>query len=150
MRGKMVAACSLLALTLAACGGSKKEEAPGGSFVLHAPYGDIALGGARLPANMPAYAPLYPGAKVDSSMTTGKGGIVGFTVADPPAAVMAFYEKAAAANRLATRMNAAAGENGSQVGIFSQPDTERSLTVSVGPADNGQAGTRVGLTYGMP
>ena len=64
-----------------------------------------------------------------------------------PATVIAYYEKVAAANKLTTRMGSPPDADGSQVDLLSEPGTKKSLTVSVGPTDDGQPGTKVGLSY---
>lgn len=145
----VLAACGL---TLAACGKPTVESKDDKTAVIHGANGDVTMTGAA-PKNLPAYAPLYPGAKVDSSVvtdaSTGSGGIVSFTVGAPPAAVIDFYKKAAAKSQLTSSLGVPAEANGSQVLLLSQPGTKRSLSVSVEPAE-GQAGTKVGLSYGAP
>lgn len=104
---------------------------------------------------MPAYAPLYADAKIVSSVEgdpkTGAGGFVTFIVQDKPATVIAFYEKVATDNKLMQKMGSPPdATDGTQADILSQPGTKRSLTVTVGPTNDGTPGTKVGLAYGEP
>jgi hypothetical protein len=61
-------------------------------------------------ADMPAFAPLYPGAKVLSSVASagngGKGAMVAFTVAAAPSDIVAFYKQKASAAGLVETLNA--------------------------------------------
>lgn len=62
-------------------------------------------------ANMPDYAPLYPGAKVSSSVSSNgnnsSGAMVTFSVSAAPADVVAFYKQKAHAAGFSDTMNTA-------------------------------------------
>jgi hypothetical protein len=142
-----------IALFISACG-SPVESNADGSKVVHGANGDVTLTEAQAPKNLPAYATLYPGAQVISSVVTdaktGSGGVVGFNVSAKPGDVIAFYEKLAASNKLTNKLGSPPDPDGTQGDILSEPGTQRGLTVSVGPREDGQPGTKVGLSYGSP
>ncbi len=151
---RIIAGAAASAVALAACGKAPVEAKGDGTAVLHGANGDVTMtqSGAA-PKNLPAYAPIFPGAKITSSVVTdaktGSGGIVAYTVAATPAAVIDFYRKAAAKAQLTNAMSSPPDPDGSQVVLFNQANSQRSMSVSAKPADN-KAGTEVGLTYGSP
>ncbi|MEO9131464.1 MAG: hypothetical protein ABI240_09665 [Sphingomonas sp.] len=145
---------SLAALTLVTACNSPVQSNADGSKTIHGANGDITMSVHNAPKNMPVYAPLYANAKIVSSIEgdpkTGAGGFVTFIVQDKPATVMAFYEKTATDNNLSQKMGSPPGADGTQADILSQPGTKRSLTVTVGPTNDGTPGTKVSLSYGEP
>jgi hypothetical protein len=89
-------------------------------------------------AAMPDFAPLYPGAKVTSSVvannTNGsKGAQVAFTVDAPPSDVIAFYKKDADAAGLPQTLNMSQGDS---MMLVAGKD-KKSLAVTVTKQDNG-------------
>jgi len=145
---KTVAILALAALALAGCG-RRGAESNSTKLVLHGQNGETAVIGKGAPSKMPAYAPLFPGAKITSSMDMGdKGGIVTYTVSAPPQAVIDFYKKAAAGAHFDSTMDMSNNPGaGAKVIMFSQTGSKRSLTASAEPSPDG---TKVGLTYGTP
>jgi hypothetical protein len=95
-----------------------------------------ANGGVQ--AAMPDFAPLYPGAKVTSSVvannTNGtKGAQVAFTVAATPADVIAFYKKNVDAAGLPQTMNMSQGDT---MMLMAGKD-KKSVAVTVSKQDTG-------------
>ena len=98
------AAAALLAL--AACGGSGGggESDPDAvpEMTIDTPEGTVRVGGgASAEANLPEGIPAYPGADRETSVAvqgqgaSGAGTMLGLRTQDPPAEVLAFYERAA-------------------------------------------------------
>ena len=145
---------SLAAVMLVTACNSGVQSNPDGSKTIHGTNGDITMSVHRAPKNMPAYAPLYADAKIVSSIDgdpkTGAGGVVTFIVQDKPATVIAFYEKVATDHKLSQKLGSPPDADGTQADILSEPGTKRSLTVTVGPTNDGTPGTKVGLSYGEP
>jgi len=145
---------SLAAMMMVTACNSPVEKNADGSTTIHGANGDITMSLHQAPKNMPAYAPLYAGAKIVSSIEgdpkTGGHGFVTFIVQDKPATVLAFYEKAATDNKLSQKLGSPPSPDGTQADILSEPGTKRSLTVTVGPTNDGTPGTKVGLSYGEP
>lgn len=136
---RMVIAAALLAL-LAGC--NKPAAAPAAG-----PESATVTTGAW-PAELPGYAPAYPGATVTaafagSSDGAKRGGMVAFTTADAPERVVSFYRdeaKRAGLGEVATMSG-----SGAQMLSASDKASQRSLAVQAGP-DGGA--TAVTLTYG--
>ncbi|MGD0142308.1 MAG: hypothetical protein ABSC92_04045 [Rhizomicrobium sp.] len=89
-------------------------------------------------ATMPAFAPLYPGAKVTSSIVGSnnngtKGAQVSFTVAASPSDVIAFYKKNIDAAGLPQTLNATEGDS---MMLVAGKD-KKSVAVTVTKQDNG-------------
>ena len=89
-------------------------------------------------ATMPEFAPLYPGAKVTSSIVANstdgtKGAQVSFTVSASPADVIAFYKKNVDAAGLAQTMNMNQGDTM----MLTAGKDKKALTVTVGKQDGG-------------
>lgn len=89
-------------------------------------------------ATMPGFAPLYPGAKVTSSVVANnpngtKGAQVAFTVAAPPSDVIAFYKKSVDAAGLPQTMNMSQGDT---MMLMAGKD-KKSVAVTVNKQDNG-------------
>ncbi len=110
---------------------------------------NLEIGGGE--GKMPAWVPVYPGAKAQGNMTAngagadgrGEGGMVTFTTPDAPSKVTAFYE--AKCKDLGATVNlSGAADTG---GMLSCADEgkERSLTVIVGQS-SGE--TSIAVTYG--
>lgn len=72
--------------------------------------------GGNVHADMPDFAPLYPGARVTASIagsgnTGGKGAMVTISTPDAPDAVIAFYKKHAAAAGFTDKMTMNSGDS---------------------------------------
>jgi hypothetical protein len=136
------------ALALGACG-PKAEVSPGGQVTIHGQNGQTMTFGHETPSNMPAYAPIYPGGQMVSTMVTPAGGVVIFKVPAAPDAVAAFYQKAAAGAQLTSQLDSQAMASGaarSRTMMFGQEGTKRSLSVTLESQPDGQ--TQVSLMYG--
>ena len=136
------------ALALTACG-PRTEVGPNGTVTVHGDNGQAVTIGKQVPANMPAYAPIYAGASVASTMGSASGGVVVYTVQAPPDSIVDFYKKAATGAQLTAQFDSSSmnGANAAhRVLMFGQPGSKRSLSVTVEPQSNGL--TKVGLIYG--
>ena len=139
------------ALSLAACG---QRPAAG-------PPPDPAAAAAimsMLPANIPAYAPIYNGALITSATASATGGVVTYTAAAPVDSVAKIYSGAAAKGLLTSTLDTASWKTTNPFGgqptpgprtlVFSQSGTARSLYVTL--EDTGDGFTKVSLVYGAP
>ncbi|MGA0600640.1 hypothetical protein ACO2Q3_08035 [Caulobacter sp. KR2-114] len=137
MKRILIAATAVLALGACSRGGDLNH---GGSIKL----GSSTIS-KQLPANLPGYVKVYPGATVTAVMDNGaQGGIIAFDVADSPDSVVSFYRKAAEDAKL-TQTTDTASSTGSHVIMWNQEGTKRSLMATV---DLKQGKTHVGLLYG--
>ncbi|HRD46388.1 MAG TPA: hypothetical protein PLF78_07900 [Caulobacter sp.] len=152
----VIVVLAVSALSLAACG--RKDETPkpglkvgpGGSVTITGKDGAVVRSGANVKADLPDFAPLYPGAAPSGSVTSvasaeGKGGMYVYTAAAFPEQVLAFYRDKAKAAGLgeAAEMNMGAAR------MFSATDeaSRRSLQVIV----TGEgSGSNVSLTWSVP
>ncbi|HWA60425.1 MAG TPA: hypothetical protein VG939_03580 [Caulobacteraceae bacterium] len=139
----LVLAASALALGACSKGGDINH---GGKVVL--PGGGSTLS-KQVPANLPDYVKVYPGAVVTAVMDNGaRGGVITFDVSDPPDTVVAFYKKTAADAKLDSGMDSWSlnqDHSGPHVMMFDKAGTHRSLSASVEVKDGK---THVGLIYG--
>jgi hypothetical protein len=90
--------------------------------------------------SMPDFAPLYPGAKVTSSINaTGANGgaMVAFTTSAAPGDVIAFYKQKSAAAGLASTFDMSQGDNMSYVAA----KDKKSLQVIAAKSSNGTQAT---------
>jgi hypothetical protein len=136
------------AVALGACS-RRVETAPGGQVTIRGDNGQSVTIGHQAPPNMPAYAPIYPGGQIVSTVAAPTGGVVIFKVAAAPDAVAAFYLKAASAAQLTSQLDSsstAGGANASRSMIFGQEGSKRSLAVTIASQPDGQ--TQVNLMYG--
>ena len=108
------------------------------------------LAPAQLAApNAPAFAVLYPDARVDGAPTLadgvgGPGGIVAFTVDADPDQVVAFYKQRAEAAGLASVMGMNQGDTRAY-GAAGSGESAAALQVVASPAEDG--GAAVQLTW---
>jgi hypothetical protein len=118
---------------------AKTESDGSASYVAKSADGSttVAMGtGAAANAKTPAYAPVFPGATVETSVNANGangGGMVMFKTNAAPSAVIAFYKKSAAASGLASQFDATNGDTMS----YSAKDekTNRTIAVVVTKAD---------------
>lgn len=113
-----ILAAAVLAASLAGCG--KKEEAglqvsSGGQTVTVGENG-VKVASGDQPAKAPDFAPIYPGAKVESVVTgigqaggETSGGTATFSVGASPQQVVDYYRKSAVNAGLKTRMDMGMG-----------------------------------------
>jgi len=136
---------AVAALTLSAC--SKGGDLNHGGAVQVPGAGTLSK---QVPANLPDYVKIYPGAVVTAVMDNGaSGGVIAFDVTDPAETVMDFYKKAATDAKLAQTMDSWAlaantPHEGAHVVMFSQAGTKRNLSTTVEVKDGK---THVGLIY---
>lgn len=111
--------------------------------------------GARAPANMPDFAPLYPGSRIESSMAgsgTGEagsnsGGMVVFHVSDGADQVASYYRAALDRSDLTERNEI--NMNGILMITGNAPDNpDRGLQVSIAPGSD-EPGSTVTLVYSL-
>lgn len=111
--------------------------------------------GARAPDNMPDFAPLYPGARIESSLAgtssgesgANRGGMVTFRVNDRAEQVAAFYRQALDRSDLSERNEV--NMNGVLMVTGNAPDNpDRGLQVSIAPNTDGP-GSFVTLVYSL-
>ena len=113
---------AIAAVSLAACG--RKEAAPQrpavevtkDGYTIRSKDGSATMvtGKSAADAKTPAFAPLFPGAKVESSVAgigndKADGGTLVYKVAARPEAVIAFYRQKAAAEGFETQMDSNMG-----------------------------------------
>ena len=97
---------------------------------------EVTMTGAGGSANMPAFAPLFPGASVESTITTPqKGGMVAFKTSASREDVIAFYKKAAAAAGMKDNVDMTSGDVISY-SASSQPPSH-SLNVTAAKSEDG-------------
>ena len=135
---------SLSVLGLAACG---RDDAPkvktatdaNGTQTVTVTDGkgtEVTIAGAGGNASMPAFAPLFPGATVETSVTTPeKGGMVAFKTSSSREDVIDFYKKAAAAAGLKDNLNMSSGEAISYSASSEKP--RHSLNVTAAKSEDG-------------
>lgn len=102
------------------------------------------------PTNLPEFAPLYPGARIESVLegngsTNQNGGMVAFRTDDAPDKVAAFYKARLDASGLAERSSANLG--GSMILAANAPeDVDRGVQISIAPITDAP-GSYVTVTY---
>ncbi len=109
--------------------------------------------GMTPPADLPAWAPLYPGARVVAAMSGsgtnggGTGKIVSIRSNDPVAKVAAFYDARLAAAGIKPAM--ATDQPDSVLRMIQSPKggDEKGAMLMIGKADDGN-GSQITLTYG--
>jgi hypothetical protein len=137
------------ALALAACGQRPAAGPP--------PNAEAAAAIQHmLPANIPAYAPIYNGALITSATTNAGGGVVTYTAAATVDQVAGLYNGAAARSLLTSTLDTASWKTTNPFGgqptpgprtlVYSQSGTARSLYVTL--EDTGDGFTKVSLVYG--
>lgn len=158
----VIIATAVAALSLAACG--RKEEKAGvsvgpggvvikgkdgavvttgkdGSVVIKGKDGSmVTAGGANTTVAMPAFAPLYPGARTENTVANisnakSDGGTVVYKVAATPDAVVKFYKEKAAASGFKTEMDADMGA--AKMFAASDEASGKGLQVIASAADGG-------------
>lgn len=109
--------------------------------------------GAAAPRNMPAYAPIYPGAVIESSMDGvsssaeggQSGGMVAFRTSDSPQKVASFYRARLDSSGLTERNDA--NLNGTMLlTAASSDDTDHGVQISISPSEQGN-GSVVSVIY---
>ncbi len=103
----------------------------------------VTVAGAGASAHMPGYAPLYPGATVELTVTTpDKGGMVMFKTATAPQDVIDYYKKATSAAGFKEKFTMTTGDTMSFGAATENP--EHSVNVT---ATKGDDGTQVQVTW---
>ena len=153
----VIIVAAVAAVSLAGCGKKQDDDKPTvtatpGGYTVRSNDGSATVtsgAGAAAAANLPAFAPVYPGGQIQTSASgigdaDTNGGMVVFTTADTPDKVLAFYRDKARANGLKSQLDADMG----QAKQFAANDeaTGRVLQVIV----SGQAGaSQVQLIWGQ-
>jgi hypothetical protein len=88
-------------------------------------------------AKMPGFAPLYPGAKVEATVTASEngGGTVSFKTAAQPAEIIAFYKQKTGAAGLAEKLNMSS--EGNLTFMAAAADGKKTVQVIAAKADTG-------------
>jgi ABC-type glycerol-3-phosphate transport system substrate-binding protein len=137
------------ALALAACGRPQQQDSHSVTLTVPGANGPVVIGN-QLPANLPDFVKVYPGAKVTATTTTPGGGVVAMESGDSPDQVMDFYKKSASGSGLPVQMDSATmgagGSGASHLVVFGGQAVHKSLNVSV-QAQNGV--TKIAIIYGM-
>jgi hypothetical protein len=132
------------ALLLAACGGGDNkeqgitrtvEDGDGNSATIRYGGGDD---GIAPPDNLPAFAPIYPGAMIQSAVTGNEGeakGMVSFLTSAKMADVVAFYREKGKAAGLSVKGEVAMGE-GRMLALGGEGD--KGMQITVAPSDEGR------------
>lgn len=111
----------------------------------------VSVGPAAARVTTPAYAPLYPGAVVSSSIVgesgVGPGGSVGYRANATPEAVIAFYEARMKAVGKTITMNQDMGDNVHMLTAGDTGDGKGAVQVIASPAGKG---AEVQLTWSDP
>lgn len=118
----VIAALAVAAVSLGACGKKPDNDKPTvtatpGGYTVKSNDGTATVTtgvGAAAAASLPAFAPVYPGAAIQSSAAgigddKTNGGMVVFTTPEAPDKVLAFYRDKAKANGLKTQLDADMG-----------------------------------------
>lgn len=144
-RAIFATALSLSLLGLAACG--RSDDSPkvttgtsaNGTQTISVTDGkgtQVTVAGQGANANMPAFAPLFPGATVESTVTTPeKGGMVAFKTTATGQAVIDYYKKSAAAAGFKDNFNMTSGDTISYSAASEKP--EHSLNVTAAKSEDG-------------
>lgn len=104
------------------------------------------------PTNLPNFAPLYPGARIESVLEGNgsageRGAMVAFQTGDPPDRVAAFYRTRLDASGLSERSDV--NMNGSVIlAAGSKGDIDRGVQITITPATDAP-GSYVTLTYNL-
>lgn len=118
-RAILLTVFSLSVLSLAGCGRDDAPKVKTGTdangtqsvTVTDGKGTQVTMTGAGGSANMPAFAPLFPGASVESTVTTpDKGGMVAFKTSASREDVIDFYKKSAAAAGMKDNLNMSTGD----------------------------------------
>jgi hypothetical protein len=124
----------LLPLLLAACGSPEAtvtDPETGATAKVALP----GVTGIAAPADLPAFAPLMPGATVQSAIRGGEGearGLVSFTVKSDAAAVISFYRGKGEAAGLRQMAEAASGD-GRMLAMGRESSQDAAMQVTVTP-----------------
>lgn len=137
----------LLPLLLTACGGPEAtvtDPETGTTAKVALP----GMSGIAVPTDLPAFAPLMPGATVQSAIRGGEGetrGMVSYVVKADAAAVIAFYRDKGAAAGLKQMAEATTGD-GRMLAMGRETGNDAAMQVTVTPYE--QDGTMmVALVY---
>lgn len=155
MRQTLSAAALLVStLALAACGSSDvdtefKDTETGEKTQLSA---DMDGDGVALPADLPAYAAPYPGAKIVMVMSRpGEkgGGLASMTVKAEPQSVIDHFRKQgeAAGMKMLTELSTGTTR---VIAMGTDADGGSGMQITVSPSDENEGEQLVSVTYSMP
>lgn len=108
-----------------------------------------------VPRDLPDFAPLYPGARIEQVMGTtaaaaaglDRGGMVGFRTSDEPTQVAAFYRQRLDASGLPERTEAMM--DGTYILVAGSEDFSRNVRLTIAPHESGR-GSYVTMVYSTP
>jgi hypothetical protein len=154
--GLAALAAVALAAGLSACGkppsGGKAEQPGGATYQIKDASGRparLAVTGAGVQPSTPAFAPLYPGARVEQTINgasgSGSGGMVIFRTAASPQEVVAYYRQKAASAGFGNVFSSEAGSG--RMFTAGREGGEEGFQVTATP-DRGE--TSVVLTWTNP
>jgi hypothetical protein len=112
-------------------------DSKGKSVTVKAADGSVYVGGegVKLPDDFPKDVPVYPGAKIASSVSAARtdtaGHMVTFQTSDSPEKVAAFYKSKFSTWQVKMEMSSGGGK----VLLLQSPDEKRSITVVANPAN---------------
>jgi len=119
-----------------------------GSISVHSDKGnlDINAGGGKVPDNWPQDVPLYPGAKVDTSVSNDALQMVSVSTADSPEKAQEFYKAKFASLKQESTMS-----NGQQTLISYRDPGGRRIQLSIGKESSGQGpNTQIAVIVSAP
>jgi hypothetical protein len=126
-----MAAAMIIAAALGGCSGGGESSASA------APYGPVSVASSTAPTP-PAYAPLYPGAVLESSAESGgtsASATITFHTTAKPSDVIAFYRHAAQVSRLDSTFSSQSGDD--ELFSAGRQGSEDGMQVIVTPAEGG-------------
>ena len=158
----VIIATAVAAVSLAACGKKAEDDKPTvsatpGGYTLKSGDGTATVStgvqaAAAAATSQPDFAPLFPGGKVESAVSSvssqggdAQGGTVTYTVDVAPAKVIAFYKDKAQAAGFKTQMDANMGA--ALMFVASDEATKRGLQVIA--SGKGES-TSVVMTWAIP
>jgi hypothetical protein len=147
---------STAALLLASCGGKNTDEGQkvtvadgeGGTATVN--FGGDENGIAA-PENLPAFAPVYPGAVIQSAVTGNEGeakGMVSFITDAKQAEVLAFYKDKGKAAGMSVKAEVAMG-TGRMLAMGAEGESP-AMQITATPGDDGKVQVAVVYDGGKP
>jgi hypothetical protein len=140
------------AVAEASAGGTATAKATADGATANGATADGAFSTSWSAADLPAFAPLYPGAKVTTQVAKAagdgtRGGMVVLRTDDPVAKVIAFYD--AKAKEAGLKASMMVNDEEGAVRIFGDNDgtSGRGALIAIGKSDEGK-GTEIVITAG--
>ena len=128
------------------------EDVKNGKLSFSDETGEKMTFGGDSGAQLPAWIPVYPGAKAEAGLMSasgkdGEGGMAHFKTKDPAAKVLSYYQDAlkSAGYKITANMSGDGGESTGGMLAAEEASTKRTVAITVG---SGNEGTDVAITYG--